>query len=91
MMLSKLRSVCVLSRQVHEVRIIIKIINLILTLQQELNDTVFEKLKVPLKAEVKKVKRKVGYRATEDEGESTSEAMKRLRLDEKMHMIVTEN
>ncbi len=51
-----------------------------------MNDQVFERLKVPpkLNVEVKKVKRKVGYGALEDEGESTSEAMKRMRLGDKL-------
>ncbi len=48
-------------------------------------------MKVPAKSDVKKLKRRVGYDSLEREGESTSEAMKKLRLDDTTQRMVMDN
>ncbi len=48
-------------------------------------------MKVPAKTEVKKLKRRVGYGSLDDEGERTSEAMKKMRLDDRTQLMATDN
>ena len=79
-MLSKLRSVCILDKQVFKVRRNVSFTSEgLITFTQDLNDATFERMKTSPKTQVKRVKRKVGYDGGDD-GESTSQAMKKLNL-----------
>lgn len=82
-MLSKLRSICILNRQVYQVgdRTIKGAPTNLDGLLQDYNDWAFERMKTPSKEEKKKVKRRVGYETDIDDTGKAQDAMKRMRLD----------
>ena len=61
LMLSKLRSLCILDSQVFRVRLTFDIKTNLLTHPKDMNDIAFEAMKTSPRGDGKKLKRKVGY------------------------------
>ncbi|KAI0338187.1 hypothetical protein BDW22DRAFT_1338408 [Trametopsis cervina] len=77
-MLSKIRSICIISRQVQDVSKANKYARV--QSIQDINTDVFDKIKNPPVSPLKKVKRRVGYMTSADAANETAGALKRLRL-----------